>query len=60
MWCTTKKPKSSSYTRSLTKLFERISFRLINNVLLIRTTIINKFLKTKQLKKNYLKPVIKE
>ena len=30
MWCTTRKPKGSSYTRSLTKLFEHISYRSIN------------------------------
>ena len=32
MWCTTRKPKGSLYTRSLTKLFKRISYRSINNV----------------------------
>ena len=30
VWCTTRKPKVSSYTRSLTKLFEH-SYRSINN-----------------------------
>ena len=29
VWCTTRKPKGSSYTRSLTKLFEH-SYRLFN------------------------------
>ena len=29
MWCTTRKPKGSSYTRSLTKLFEH-SYRSFN------------------------------
>ena len=33
MWCTTRKPKGSLYTRSLTKLFEH-SYRSINNILL--------------------------
>ena len=32
LWCTTRKPKGSSYTRSLTKLFERISYCSINNI----------------------------
>ena len=31
MWCTARKPKGSSYTRSLTKLFEH-SYRSINNI----------------------------
>ena len=34
LWCTTRKLKGSSYTRFLTKLFECISYRSINNIYL--------------------------
>ena len=35
MWCTTRKPKGSSYTRSLTKLFEH-SYRSFNKQYIVR------------------------
>ena len=36
MWCTTRKPKGSSNTRSLTKLFERIFYRSINSIVVVK------------------------
>ena len=56
MWCTARKPKGSSYTRSLTKLFEH-SYRSINNIKFVikitKTFKIEQLIKTDKIKKYF-------